>query len=320
MRLLPRFRDRWLLQRIPPAPSVRLDQRRIFVMPTAIGLAFIGALLLMLLSAINYQNSLAYGLTFLLGSVYLVAILHTWRNLAGLVVQAGGASAAFVGEHVRLRVRLESQGRAYQGVALGWPASGLRLFDVPPGGTVEAELDLPTVRRGWLRPGRVRVECRFPLGLLVAWSWIDLELAALVYPQPLPGSLAQQGRVEQSEEAGLQGQVEGVDDYQGLRAWQPGDSHRRLHWKGYSRGQGLLVKAFASHLGDDPLLDFQALPGDTEQRLSLLCHWVVELSAAQQPFLLRLPAASIGPDSGPAHREACLRALALHGLDEEGGR
>ncbi len=320
MRLLPRFRERWLLRRIPPASSVRLDQRRIFIMPTAVGLAFFVALLLMLLTAINYQNSLAYGLTFLLGSVYLVTILHTWRNLAGLVLQAGGASAAFVGEQARLRVRLESRGRAYQAVALGWPASGLRLLDVPPGGTVEIELSLPTQRRGWLRPGRVRVESRFPLGLLVAWSWIDLELAALVYPRPLAGERPQQGGAPDSEEEGLLARAGGVDDYQGLESWQPGDSRRRLHWKAYSRGQGLLVKQFASLLGSDPVLDFDAVPGDTEQRLSLLCHWVVQLSDRQQPFALRLPAATIGPDSGQAHLDACLRALALHDLNPEGAR
>ena len=320
MRVLPRFRERWLLRRIPPASSVRLDQRRIFIMPTAVGLAFFVALLLMLLTAINYQNSLAYGLTFLLGSVYLVTILHTWRNLAGLVLQAGGTSAAFVGEQARLRVRLESRGRAYQAVALGWPVSGLRLLDVPAGGTVEVELSLPTQRRGWLRPGRVRVESRFPLGLLVAWSWVDLELATLVYPRPLAGERLPQGGVPDSEEEGLQARAGGVDDYQGLKPWQPGDSRRRLHWKAYSRGQGLLVKDFASLLGSDPLLDFDALPGDTEQRLSLLCHWVVQLSERQQPFALRLPAGTIGPDSGQAHLDACLRALALHGVAAEDAR
>ena len=110
----------------------------------------------------------------------------------------------------------------------------------------------------------------------------------------------------------------GVDDYQGLRAWQPGDPRRRLHWKAYSRGQGLLVKDFASLLGNDPLLDFDALTGDTEQRLSVLCHWVIDLSEKQQPFALRLPAGLFGPDSGQAHRDACLRALALHGLADGG--
>jgi len=318
--VLPRFRDRWLLRRIPPASSVRLNQRRIFIMPTAVGLAFLVALLLMLLTAINYQNSLAYGLTFLLGSLYLVTILHTWRNLAGLVLQAGGSTAAFVGEHALLRIRLESPGRGYQAVALGWPASGLRLVDVPAGGTVELELSLPTQRRGWLRPGRVRVESRFPLGLLVAWSWVDLELAALVYPQPLIAERPPGGSAPESEDEGTLTRGAGVDDYQGLRAWQPGDPRRRLHWKAFSRGQGLLVKDFASLLGNDPLLDFDALEGDTEQRLSMLCHCVVDLSDKQQPFALQLPGELVGPDSGQAHRDACLRALALHGLNEEGAK
>lgn len=312
MRLLPRFRERWLLRRIPPAPSVQLDQRRIFIMPSRVGLAFGGALALMLLTAINYQNSLAYGLTFLLGALLLVTILHTWRNLAGLRLHAGPSTAAFAGEQVGLRVRLESQGRAYQAVAVGWPASGLQLLDVPAGGSVEVELSLPAPRRGWLRPGRLRVESRFPLGLLVAWSWIDLELAALVYPRPLAGEPPRSGAAPQREDEGVRTQPGGVDDYQGLKPWQPGESRRRLHWKAYSRGQGLLVKEFASLLGNDPLLDFDALPGGCEERLSRLCHWVVQLSEAQQAFALRLPAGTLGPDSGQRHRDACLRALALH--------
>ena len=79
---------RWLKRRIPPSSSVLLDQRRIFIIPSRTGAAFGGAVLLMLLAGINYQNSLAYGLTFFLLAVFVVAILHTYRNLAGLTLQA----------------------------------------------------------------------------------------------------------------------------------------------------------------------------------------------------------------------------------------
>lgn len=320
MRLLPRVRDRWLLKRIPPGPSVRLDQRRIFVMPTAVGMAFLLALLLMLIAAINYQNSLAYALTFLLGSVFFVAILHTWRNLAALVLQAGGSQAVFLGEQARLRVRLESPGRLYQAVALGWPRSGLQLVDVPAGGTCEVELSLPSEHRGWLRPGRLRVESRFPLGILVAWSWVDLQLAALVYPRPTAGDLPQVGSLAEEQNDGARASGTGGDDYQGLRPWQSGDSRRRLDWKAFSRGQGLLVKDFSALVGQEPMLDFDALDGDIEARLSLLCHWVVELAERQQPFALRIAATTIGPDTGADHRSRCLRELALFGLERERSR
>lgn len=319
MRLLPRLRDRWLLKRLPPGPSMRLDQRRIFIMPTPLGMIFLLVLLLMLIAAINYQNSLAYGLTFLLGSVFMVAILHTWRNLAGLILQAGGSQAVFLGEQARLQVRLESRGRPYQAVALGWPGSGLQLVDVPAAGACAVELSLPTQRRGWLRPGRMRVESRYPLGILVAWSWVDLQLAALVYPRPVPGVLPEALGTSEEEPEGRRAAGPGIDDYQGLKPWQPGDSRRRLNWKAYSRGQGLLVKDFTAQLGQEPLLDFDEMGGDIEARLSLLCHWVVELSARGQPFALRIGAMSIAAHVGLEHRDRCLRALALFGAGPESG-
>lgn len=312
--LLKRHWQRWLSRRIPPAASVRLTQRRIFIVPTRVGVAFALALLLMLLAAINYQNSLAYALTFLLASVFIVAILHTYRNLAGLVLKAGGARSVFVGEQGQFRLRLESSARAHQAIALGWPSTAYQTQDVPAQGVSECELSLPALRRGWLRPGRLRVESRFPLGILVAWSWVDLDQTLLVYPQPLAGELPlAAGADDELDEQGMRAQGPGSEDFQGLKSYQPGDSKRRLHWKAYSRGQGLLVKDFAALSGRDPCLDFEALAGDVELRLALLCYWVLQLSERQQPFALRLPGQVLAPASGEQHRDACLRALALFG-------
>lgn len=306
--------QRWLDRRIPPARRVRLDQRRIFILPSVPGLLFGVALLVMLLAAINYQNSLAYGLTFLLFSVGMVAILHTWRNLAGLQLAAGEAPAVFAGEQAGFRIRLESAGRAHRGIAVGWPPAPLQSVDVEPGGSSEVELFLPASRRGWLAAPRLRVESRFPLGLLVAWSWVDLDLAALVYPCPQAGELPPAGgAAEDDEQDGQALQRSGVDDFQGLRSYQPGDSQRRLHWKAWSRGQGLQVKEFAELQGHDLWLDFTGLGGEPEARLSLLCHWVLQLAARNQPFGLRLPGVQCAPASGAAQRERCLRALALFG-------
>ncbi|MCO6056930.1 DUF58 domain-containing protein [Pseudomonas sp. MOB-449] len=309
--------DRWLTRRIPPASQVRLNQRRIFILPSRAGVAFGLALVPMLLVAINYQNSLAYGLTFLLLSVFLVAILHTWRNLSGLNLKAAGGAPVFLGEQAHFRVTLESGGREHQAVALGWPPLPLHVQDVPAAGACDVELHQPTASRGWLRPRRLRVESRYPLGLLVAWSWVDLDQALLVYPRPLEGDLPlMPGHGEDDGDDGQHVLGAGADDYQGLRAYQPGDSRRRLHWKAYSRGQGLFVKDFAALAGRDLWLDLEPLEGNLEQRLGLLCHWVLQFSSRGQPFGLRLGGQELAPNTGDAHREACLRALALF----EGGR
>jgi uncharacterized protein (DUF58 family) len=52
--------------------------------------------------------------------------------------------------------------------------------------------------------------------------------------------------------------------------------------------------------------------GDTETRLSLLTGWVLAAEREQYRYGLRLPGRLIAPDSGAAHRDACLEALALH--------
>ena len=313
MSLKARWR-RWIARRIPAAARVQLNQRRIFIMPDRVGAAFAVLLVLMLLAGINYENSLAYGLTFLLAAVFVIAILHTYRNFSGLILKAGPSGAVFAGEQARFRVRLESAERAHQAIALGWPGQPLQTLDVPPGGECECELGMPTQRRGWLRPERMRVESHFPLGILVAWSWVDLDQAVLVYPRPLEGDLPLAGGSSADEEdEGRRASGQGADDYQGLRTYQPGDSRRRLHWKAFSRGQGLLVKDFAALSGRELWLDFQALGGDIEARLSLLCHWVLQLEIRQQPYGLRLPGQEVAPDIGDAHRDACLRALALYG-------
>jgi uncharacterized protein (DUF58 family) len=306
--------NRWLSKRIPPASSVLLNQKRIFILPSGTGAAFALALILMLLAGINYQNSLAYSLTFLLSSLFIVAILHTYRNLAGLTVQACGASPVFVGEHGCFRLQLLSSGRAHQAIALGWQADDMQVLDVPANGLSACEISLVTTQRGWLRPGRIRVESRFPLGILLSWSWLDLDQALLVYPRPLIADLpVQAGAGNDEEDQGARSRGQGSDDFQGLRAYQTGDSKQRLHWKAYSRGHGLLVKDFAALAGRDICLDFSQLGGDVEARLSMLCHWVLQLSAAQQPFAMRLPGLELPIATGAAQRDACLRALALFG-------
>lgn len=308
------FWQRWLARRIPPASRIQLDHRRIFILPTRTGLMYALMLVLMLLAAINYQNSLAYGLAFLLLSVGILAILHTYRNVSGLVLSAGVARSVFVGEAVQLRLRLESAGDAHQALGLGWDAAHLQKFDVGADGLTDVELTLPAQTRGWLRAPRLRVESVYPLGILRAWSWLDLEQSALIYPRPLAGAMPMlKGVQPHAEDAGVATQSAGVDDYQGLRAYQSGDNRRRLHWKAYSRGQGLLVKDFTDLSGHDLCLDFMALGGDIEERLSRLCYWVLELSQRRQPFALRLPGFLSSVDSSEAHREACLRALALYG-------
>lgn len=301
----------------PEPGPVQLDLRRVFVLPTRQGLLFAVLLGTMLLGAINYDNSLAYALTFLLAGVAVAAILHTVRNLTGLRVRAGRSEPVFVGETARFTVGLENPGdRERLGVWLALPEGEPTRLDVPAEQIAWTHLERPAARRGHLPMGRFTLRGRFPLGLFVAWAHVDLGVACLVYPRPAPerGLPASAGRAAGGGE--FQGQGEG-DDFHALRGYQPGDSLRHVHWKAFARGQGLLTKQFGGQAADDVWLDWDTLPGlDPEARLSVLCRWVLDAAHQGRAFGLRLPGVELPPEQGAAHRQRCLETLARFGEEE----
>ncbi|MFV8816650.1 DUF58 domain-containing protein [Haliea sp. E17] len=308
---------RWLEQRLPPSRSVTLNQRRVFILPTATGVFFGACLLVMLLAAINFQSNLSYGLTFLLATVFIVATVHTCSNLTGLTLQGVHARPAFPGQQTEFEILAESaSGREHVGLAFHWPGSSEVQASLVGQQRQRLHLHLPVgQRRGWYRPGRLVVESRYPLGLLRCWSQLDLDLAALVYPRPLP-SPPPEG-VSTADPEGSSLPQPGNDDFYGFRNYQQGDPLRRVYWKGLARGRTLQVTQYVTHTDRSAWLDWDMFPGaGIEQRLSHLCYWVLELERSGEEYGLRIPGISIAPGHGDAHRDRVLRALALYGEEQ----
>jgi len=312
---------RWNFQRFwrgegPETLPVRLDRRRVYILPTRSGLAFGLVLLIMLIGAINYNNSLGYLLTFLLGSTAVVAILHTYRNLLNLRVSIGPLAPVFAGEELRAPVMLDNRGLgARLALSLGF-AGGRKarlapaVADVPPDDWQEVTLHRPAASRGRQRLGRITLSTRYPLGLFRAWAYVVPDRQCLVYPRPHPERGLPAELQYQVSLTGDQGQ--GSDDFAGFRPYHPGDSLRHVNWKAMAREQGLLTKRFGGDRVEELWIDWRALPGlDRESRLSRLTRWVLEAERAGLSYGLWLPDRRIPPERGPAHRGRCLEALAL---------
>lgn len=305
------------------APGFTLSQRRIFILPSARGISFFAALGVMLVGAVNYNNSLGYMLVFLLGSMALISMLHAYRNLAALQARTGRSVPAFAGEPCRMSLCLENPGplprraltlrlrhdegrrrRRWHGVSLSAPARQSRCTDFM----------VSTRRRGRLRLERVQLETRFPLGLFRAWSPLRLDFECLVYPAP-GGDLPLPDSAVTGQQEG-RNREDGQEDFSGHRDFHPGDSPRRVNWKAAARDPRLQVKVFQGGGAGDRLLHWeQAGTGDMEARLSQLCRWVLAADGAGGRYGLALPGVAIAPDSGEHHLARCLGALAIYGLD-----
>ncbi|MEZ5502573.1 MAG: DUF58 domain-containing protein [Halioglobus sp.] len=305
--------QQWVNRRIPPAREVTLDQRRIFIFPNRVGLFFGCTLMVMLVAAINFENNLSYGLTFLLATLFIVATLHTYANLSGLTIRAVRAQSAFPGQHAEFQLMIErSKQRDHYALHVKWPDSSEALISLVEDHSVKVHLHMAVDRRGWFSPGRLLVESTYPLGLLRCWTWIDLDLQALVYPRPL-ASADLPGLATDTPD-GAAAIVVGNDDFFGFRHYRRGDSLRQVHWKGLAKGQGVLTKQYTAYADRSVWLDWELFPGlGVEQRLSHLCYWVLEFDARREEYGLRLPGVVIDPSVGEKHRELVLKELALYG-------
>lgn len=107
------LKDKFNLQRFfvgeGPLPSpYLLTQRRVYILPTKQGLAFTLLLFIMLLGSINYSNSLGYFLTFLLASLSVVAIFHTYNNLLKLSFGPAICKPVFAKENACFMVQVNN--------------------------------------------------------------------------------------------------------------------------------------------------------------------------------------------------------------------
>lgn len=322
-----RFRDwldRSLFQLRDAEPGeVFLTQRRVFIVPSRPGLAFAVMLMLLFLCSINYNLSLGFGLTFLLAACAVIDMHLTFRNLAYLHLSAGKVAAVFAGEDALFELHLANRRKLTRyAIRLGFIGRGLsameRATDVPAHSTSHLTLAITTTRRGWQPAPRIRLQTRFPLGLLRAWSYWQPDSRALVYPQPEASASTPPlplAPIERSDGNG----VAGHQDFAGIRTYQSGDSLKHLAWRQIARldtdlDPKLITKQFEGGAVSDLSIDFESLPYDMalEDKLSRMTRWILEAEARQLPYAFRLGNNIHAAALGPAHQRACLRALALY--------
>jgi uncharacterized protein (DUF58 family) len=295
------------LRRAEPLP-IRLDRRRIYVLPTGFGLAFAALLFVMLLGALNYGNNPALLLTCLLGAAAGASVFFGFRALSGLTLVQVRADEAHAGEPLHLHLRFAPGARARASLLLR--RGGVETpFALERDVESDVLLTVTDSRRGWMRPARLRLATSYPLGLFQLWSWLHPDVEFLVYPalesppMPLPagdGSQGEQARAGASEE------------HSGLRDYRPSDPARLIAWKASVRHDNLLVRDAERRSGEALTLDHASLHGlDDEARIRRLAAWVVAAEADQRSYRLCLPMETIGPGLGAQQRRQCLRALAL---------
>jgi uncharacterized protein (DUF58 family) len=293
---------------------IKINRRRIYILPTRAGLMLALILVAMLIAGLNYNSNLGLAFAFLMVSIALVTMHHCNRNLLGLQVDVTTEVDAFAGREARFEfvLRNDSNVERRDVEICCMTATGIR--SVPARSSESVPVCIPVPQRGVTRVAQFELRTRYPFGWFHAWTYVQGSLTAYVAPSPhgtrtLPAA-AGLGSASRSE-------TRGDEDFAGLRAYEPGVPLKHMAWKVLARGGEAAVQSYASFAAQPEWLEWSSLEGqDAETRLSQLCLWVLESEAAQRVYGLRIPGKEIPPARGAAHRFACLRTLALFAIAE----
>lgn len=291
--------------RKPEALPIRLDRRRIYIVPTVAGFGFAVLLLTMLVGALNYQNNAALLLTCMLGAALACSMLLTWRELHDLTLRSVHAEHGFCGTRLPLHLAFSDDRRARHGIKIA--VDGLEQPCPLRPGASRASITIATERRGWIALPRMRIASTLPFGLFRAWSWITPAQHVLVYPRLLRDAKPPTRNDDPNE------RTAGGDEFASLRDYHPGDPLRHIAWKASARHDQLLVREFDRAAPGQPLrFEWNSLTGiDRETRISRLAGWVCDAYAAAHPWTLVLEDhRTLGPASDAAQFHRCLAALA----------
>src|SRR6187551_2254799 len=307
---------RWVDKRTPRALQVQLNRKNLYTFPNLTGLLYLLITLIIWLLGTNYQNNLILGLSYLLVSIFVVSILHAFANLAGISIRFVAARPAFAGDDAAFVLELNCTHRAgCDNLELRWPNGDTQTITLNHNEPQQVTVRAPSHQRGHLRPGRLLVQSRFPLGIIRCWTWLNLDATALIYPAPIitdePHAQASDGR----EEGGTS--QRGGDDFSGLRDYQAGDPIKHIAWKQFAQDKGLFTKEYEAYFSAEKWLDWDSLTQPQELRLSGLCYWALEYERRQIPYGLRLPGLSLATALGEHHQQSVLAALAEFNLPRE---
>jgi len=222
-----------------------LKHERIYILPSARGMAFIGVIAIMLLASINYGLNLGYALCFILIGLFSSTLLATFKNLVNLKIIAITATDAFQGNPLEYQIEVQNDSRRCKHSVRVSTNQSPGSIDIQAGQSTIACLRINDAQRGVHQLGRLTISSDFPLGIWRGWGYVHAPVTTYVYPKPEHPS-PEFAAALTGEQQTTNTQT-GEQEYKGLKNYEASDSPSRIAWKQVASGAGWYSKPNSSN-------------------------------------------------------------------------
>ena len=105
--------ERWLARRIPSQQEHQLNSRNIMIYPTRFGLAYLGFVVLVFLLGTNYQNNIILLFSYLLASLFISVMLHSFYNFSQLRFYSVAKQQGYAEEVLYFAIKITTEKTHY---------------------------------------------------------------------------------------------------------------------------------------------------------------------------------------------------------------
>lgn len=177
----------------------------------------------------------------------------------------------------------------------------------------QLSIEISFERRGLVTIDKIKVSSSFPFYFFIRSKIIPENFSLVVYPKPIAvdisksadsGDLNSESRLSKGKS--FEGETVGV------RAYDPLDPPKHIHWKASAKAMQLMTKEFAPYMQRPTVIDIDDFTGDIEQRLGKATYAILALSKKGIPVGLKLDSLYLKAETGAAHLRRLLHALALY--------
>jgi len=329
--------NRWLARRMPADAHQFLTSKNIFIFPTRFGFSYLAFILLLFLLGTNYQNNVIILFSYVMVSLFVTCMLHSFFNLSGLKIALEGQQIGYAKKELMVPIKVKSTKSRFD-LTFEFPqkfqvrknlkkSKDMTKYQVHYSSITSGEtaLHIPftAFKRGLCNPGRVKISSQYSLGLFNTWTRLDFGNQLIIAPMPvvIDGSIANLSTEEEGEE-NAEKSIKGTDDFYELKPYIEGEPLTHVAWKQLARGQGWLSKKYQQNQGKPLWLKLKDMPTNSrEMKLAYLCYLVLEFHKSGESFGIILDEPThlntkaeggnkIAPSSGKEHLQNCLIALA----------
>lgn len=288
-------------------------QGQLYIVPTLDGLKLLALNLILLIMGLVYANNYVLLFNFILFCLFIGSMYYTHFNLQGLKLVSAKINPLHVNENGALTLLFKSKsslGHHFLSVKLKSPlivtSNASFAFSMPEDvSNLKVDVPIKAQVRGVKTLTRVNIETKFPFHLFRAFTFFDIGLQVIVYPE--------RTYLDLHESLSLAEEKNGSDEDYYLKNFSTGDSLKRIHWKKFAQTGKLFSKQMNSSEDLPVILGFSAdnlSKAEKENELSSICFGLHELHSQNVFYGLALDKMIVEPGLSQYHLTKCLRALA----------